>query len=446
MTETSHPALGAARSLALSRIVAGLIIVSGADVHSASRFAGVDPQLVSPPAGLAWLRAFDLSPAFATSLTWLVVVAGVLGVLGAYARVAFAVCASGLFVLLALPHRLGSVIHSHHLLWVAALLAASPCADVWSIDARFEPRTLAPRARYVASLAVLRGLVACIYFFPGLYKLLSFLHGTEPGAWMRSHIVWKWLQHGAAPDWFGRFSPAWFGPMALAATGFELSMPLLVALRRTRLLALAAAALFHVGTALLLFIRFDSLAAVLVALVDLERADAPRLAVGTLVRAAEPATRWVGGVLLLGALLSGLSGETQRYPFACYPTFAEAAPRTMPSARVVLTRGGQACVLPRPGDSPDWIAAFRIAGAYGDALTEARAKAYVLRVLRTKLRASTCRLSGDAQVSLVLEQLDWDFAAQRPHVVSTKTAYYASISALGIAPDEGTSSSSSLSK
>lgn len=444
--EAPDAALGAARTLALTRIVAGFVILLGGDVHGAVRFAGVDPALVSPPPGTTWLRALDLSPLAATLLTWVVVLAALLGMLGAYARRAFAVCAVGLFVLLALPHRLGSIIHSHHLLWAAALLAASPCADVWSVDAHFEPRALGRRARYAAPLAAFRALVACIYFFPGLHKLISFAVGSEPGAWMRSHIVWKWLQHGAAPALFGGLPPSWFGLLALGALGFELSMPLLVAFRRTRLLALASAVLFHIGTALLLFIRFDSLATVLASLCDLERKELPRLGLRELIKEAEPATRWVGAVLVSGALITGLSGETQLYPFACYPTFADPAPATMPSARVLITRDKQVCALPRPGDSPDWIAAFRISGAYGDALTPARASAYLRRVLSAKLRGSSCRLSADAKVSLVLEQLDWDFTAQRPRVVSAKVVYSAATSALGIAPAEGTSSSSSLSR
>jgi hypothetical protein len=197
-------------------------------------------------------------------------------------------------------------------LWVAALLAASPCADVWSLDARFEPRPLAARAQYVAPLAVLRALVACIYFFPGLHKLLSFVAGAEPGAWMRSHVAWKWLQHGAAPALFARLPSAWFGPLALGALGFELGMPVLVAFRRTRLLALAAAIAFHVGTALLLFIRFDSLAVLLISLVDLERGPPARLSLRELTRGAQPATRWLGALLVpAGHALAGRAAGTR---------------------------------------------------------------------------------------------------------------------------------------
>jgi hypothetical protein len=444
--EQNQDDLNAARSLALVRIVAGLVILTSADLHGAARFAGVDAQLVAPPDGLAWLASFDLSRMQATGLRWLVVVAALLGMLGAYARAAFGISALGLFVLLALPHRMGAVIHSHHLLWVALLLAASPCSDAWSVDAYFEPRSPGPRARYLAPLVVLRALVACIYFFPGLHKLLAFLRGTDPESWMRSHLIWKWLQHGAAPELFAQLSPAWLSPLALSALGFELVMPLLVVFRRTRWIALLGAVAFHAGTALLLFIHFESLAALLVALLDLERRDLPPLWPRELLAAAQPATLLIGALLVGGALVTGVMGETQLYPFACYPTFDEQAPDTMPSARVILTAGGTSCALPRPHDSPGWIAAFRVAGAYGDPLTRERARAYLRLVLRSELRGTRCRLGADTQAALVLEALTWDFAQGRARSVEERVVYSAAISALGIAPPGNTSSSSSPSR
>jgi hypothetical protein len=293
---------------------------------------------------------------------------------------------------------------------------------------------------------VLRALVACIYFFPGLHKLLAFLGGTDPASWMRSHLIWKWLQHGRAPALFAQLSPAWFAPLALSALAFELCMPVLVAFRRTRLLALLGAVAFHAGTALLLFIRFESLAALLVALIDLERREVAPLGLRNLIASAQRSTLLAGALLVGGAAATGAAGATQLYPFACYPTFDVQVPDLMPSARVILTNQGAPCALARPRDSGAWIAAFRIAGAYGDALTAARARAYLRRVVRTELRGTRCRLGAGTQAALVLEQLTWDFSGGRPRVVQERVVYSAAISALGIAPAGSTSSSSSPSK
>jgi hypothetical protein len=432
--DPAQTALGDARTLALTRLVAGLIIACSADVHTAASFAGLDAQLVTPPVGLGLLRWLALSPMQAQALTWTVVVLAVLGAVGAYARIAFSALSLALLVLLALPQRLGAVSHVHHLLWVATLLAASPCADVWSVDAYFEPRPLGARARYALPLDVLRALLACIYFFPGLHKLLSFLGGVNPGDWLRSHVAWKWLQHGSAPPLLRALPAALFTPLALAALAFELSFPALVAARRARPWLLLATLAFHAGTTLLLFIRFESLAVLWVSLIDLGPAPPEPEPIALRWRAGLRSTRVVGAGLLAGAVIAGALGLTQLYPFACYPTFAAPAPASMPSARIVLAHGQQRCALPRPQGNAQWVEAFRIAGAYGDALDAARAEAYLRHAFRTQAAHTACRVTRDTQLWLVLEQLSWDFDKQHSRVLSERVVYAVGASKLGIAP------------
>lgn len=443
----NHPnaALGPARTLALVRIVAGLVIAASADVHNATHFAGVPSALVTPPPGLTLLRALSLSEVQAQLLTWAVVLLAILGALGAYARASFALLSAALLVLLALPQRLGAVSHVHHLLWVPAVLAASPCADVWSVDAYFDPRSLGAPARYTLPLSVLRALTAAVYFFPGLHKLLSFLGGAEPGAWMQSHVAWKWLQQGRAAALPFALTPHRFTWLALAAVAFELSMPLLVAFRRTRPLALVSAVLFDVGTAALLFIRFESLAVLWVALLDLPPRS-ERVPVPTLLREASRPSLWLGAMLVSGALITGVLGETQLYPFACYPTFADVAPPVMPSARLIVARGTQHCSLPRPLGNTQWVEAFRIAGAYGDARTPQRARAYLRTAYANQGGPTRCPLHTDSSLWLVLEELAWDFEANALRVVREVVVYAAPASELGIAPAGSSASSSAPSK
>jgi len=438
-----HPAnpsaaLPAARVLALTRIVAGLVVACSADVHGAVQLANLDARLVTPPAGLAWLSYLQLPAPLVLVLVWLTVFAALLGALGAYARISFGVTSVALLVLLALPQRLGAVTHAHHLLWISLLLSASPCADVWSADAYFTPRALGRAQSYRVPLFFMQALAAAIYFFPGLHKLLGFLHGSEPGAWFASHLSWKWLQRGQSARVPFPLRPWLLTLLACAALAFELTMPVLIALRRTRLLALLAALVFHVGTAWLLFIRFDSLVVMLV----------PLLYLGTWpglleLRSAQRGIIAAGGVLLSGALLTCLLGATQLYPFACYPTFAEPAPPTMPSAQVWLLHGSERCALPRPHDNPGWIKAFRIVGAYGDALTEPRARAYLRERLATTRNPNRCRLLPDTVLALHLQRLRWDIPSDQLQVVSEQPLYSASARALGMAPADGVRASSS---
>jgi hypothetical protein len=49
----------------------------------------------------------------------------------------------------------------------------------------------------------------------------------------------------------------------------------------------------------------------------------------------------VGALLLLPIVIQGLRGQTQAYPFACYPTFEWMAPAQMPDLRIeVQTEAG----------------------------------------------------------------------------------------------------------
>lgn len=433
-------ALGAARTLALTRIVAGLVIATSADVHHAASFASLDHVLSVPPWGLGWLSDIPISRGPAELLRWAVVGGALIGALGIYARTTWTLTASGLLVLLALPQSMGAVAHVHHLVWVAAMLAASPCADVGSIDARFEPRPLRSSAAYALPVLVLRGLVGAIYFFPGLHKLLTFIQGVEPGFWFRSHLHWKWMQAGAAPALPVAVTPSLLTAAAVLAVSFELSMPLLVCFRRTRPLALLAALLFHAGTAYLLYIRFETLLVVLVSLIDIGPSEG---IVQTLRDRAQAgiAARVVGATLLFAACVTGAIGTTQLYPFACFPTFADAAPPTMPSARVDVLTNGRRCALPRPRGNAEWVQSFRIAGAYGDVLSEERARAYV--VARFRAVGQACPLQTTSTFELHAESLRWDDATPRVALVSQRRLYAVAAASLGIAPDEGAKPSSS---
>jgi hypothetical protein len=227
--------------------------------------------------------------------------------------------------------------------------------------------------------------------------------------------------------------------LALGAVSFELCMPLLVAWRGTRPVALLGAIIFHALTAKLMFIRFDSLAALLVSLIDLR--PSPTHPASRRWRTAWLSTRVLGGAMLLAILAAGFAGATQLYPFACYPTFHQQAPATMPSAQVTVITGEHRCVLARPRGNAEWVQAFRIAGAYGDRHDETRARSYLQARLRT--RRADCTLAPDSQIMLTVQQLRWDHRQQRAQVAASKRVYATLASSLGNAPDDGSSASSS---
>lgn len=61
---------------------------------------------------------------------------GSLAVLGYRSRIALSVLALSAFYAFAISQLGGAVLHDMHLLWFAALLAASPCGDALGWDAR----------------------------------------------------------------------------------------------------------------------------------------------------------------------------------------------------------------------------------------------------------------------------------------------------------------------
>jgi hypothetical protein len=204
------------------------------------------------------------------------VAAAIAAVIGLRARLALAALTVAGFYLLALTQLTGIVTHDMHLLWFAALLAASPCDDALAYDAlKKNGSWLAlERAKSISygwSLTATRLLLGCVYFFPGVWKL------RENGlAWalsdnLRNQMWWKWCQNDWLPAVRVDHFPTLLHVGGLFVIGFELSFWALALFRKSRLVALAGGIAFHVASEALLRIPFASLWACYVVLVDWER-------------------------------------------------------------------------------------------------------------------------------------------------------------------------------
>src|SRR6185503_1400206 len=94
-------------------------------------------ELLVPPWGTAgWLQWVPVTPAWAAAACAALRAAAWAAALGLGTRVsAWSVALLSVYVF-GIPQLFGKVNHhAHHLVWFAAILAASPCADVWSVDA-----------------------------------------------------------------------------------------------------------------------------------------------------------------------------------------------------------------------------------------------------------------------------------------------------------------------
>lgn len=382
--------------LALLRVAVCVIILLSPEPRQALEQAARPPELWLAPPGLRWFL-----PLFAWSAPhlWLLVrvleASALLALLGLWTRVSLAVLALSFLVLFGGAQLSGAVLHDMHLLWFVLLLLVSPSAQVLSLDAwaAGKPwRQVAPSSAGALGTLLARALLGMLYFFPGVHKLL-----VAGPAWAASanlqHQLWlKWFQAGGALPWprIDRF------PSALTAGGaavliFELSFLPCLAWRRGRVLAVAMGLCFHASIQYFLYIPFASLWGCYVLLWDGPRPStkADATSGSALVRSALPVAL-LGSVLLSLAAIQGLRGDTQAWPFACYPTFAEPAPnaiadlsielQTPDGSRRVLREGPLPAPLgqpARPARTPaQWSRVWSLAGLYAAPPSASRLEAF----------------------------------------------------------------------
>jgi hypothetical protein len=394
-----------ALNLALARVVLCGVVLASSEVREAARWAEWARELRAPVPGLGWaLPLVDASGSWVPWARWVCMVATALGLLGW--RVRWTLCLSALSaaLLFALPHFSGGPRHSMHLVWFMLVLAVSPCGLRLRLPWANGRPSLgeADAVGGELSLALLRGFLAIVYFFPGFWKL------RESGlAWifsdnLQNQMYWKWSQLGALPTWRVDRYPSLVTLGAFAVVLLELSFPLLVARPRLRILAALLGLGFHVAAAQLMFLPFAALFACYVVLVDWEwllawlqdtRPSEPASHGVGLTRATLAALRGhggaplirlvlVGGVLSFGAGAAGFSGAMRAYPFACYPTFQWLAGSHMPDLWIEVLHGAERRWLAdspaRGGLRPQarWGMAWQAAGVYGDPVSRASLLGY----------------------------------------------------------------------
>jgi hypothetical protein len=133
-------------------------------------------------------------------------------------------------------------------------LVISPCGAVWSVDRRLSGRPPGPTFIYPWVLRLIFLQMVFMYFFNGLYKLLGEQWRTgEALYFVLANAVRSRVSYAQFPVPF--FLLQIFSTIVLV---WELSFPLLVALRWTRIPALILGVLFHVGIGTSMELEFFS--------------------------------------------------------------------------------------------------------------------------------------------------------------------------------------------
>ncbi len=368
-------------NLAVFRIAVVALLLASNEWRNAVANARFPEALRVAPEGLAWALAIvPITPGVARVAQACFLMGATLALLGAYARVSLVVATlSGLY-LFALPQLTGSVLHDMHLLWFAALLAASPCADALSVDAwtarkNGHPLPSAPSAAYAWPLVTARVLLGLVYFFPGFWKLAS-------GGWawiasdnLRNQMYWKWYEHDWVPAVRIDALPLVCRACALGVVLFELSFLPLAIWKRTRPVAAIGGIAFHVATQALMRIGFVGLWGCYVALVDW-RWLAAREDAGEARKLGR--AWWLGVAIVIAVFVQGARGAVQAWPFACYPTFQWLASDEIPDVVMTATYadGTSARVPQLPKSQAAWGTAWALTGARGTRPTDAALRAY----------------------------------------------------------------------
>ena len=312
---------GHAVDLAVFRIAVMIVVLFAGELHRASEWASVPPELRTPPWGFGW--ASPLVPATSTAaeaLRWATVAAASLALIGLFTRAALAVTALLLLFALALPQQWGAGVHTHHLLWFTLLLAASPCGDVLSLDARRAAVRPAPSPAYGIPVRAAWLTIGLIFFFPGFWKLR-----TQGLDWALSEnlahqLHFKWLEHGTVPFFRLDRQPALLKAGGLGVLLLELTFVALVCIRRVRAYAVAAALGFHAATRIFFLIGFSSLWACYVVFAPWSRWLSAEPGTADRRRSAWPPLL-MAALVLGGAAFAGIQGREHGWPFACYPAF-----------------------------------------------------------------------------------------------------------------------------
>ena len=269
-----------ALNLAVFRIVVFFLLIRVVNVGRVAWFSEFPSALLFPPVGTRFLAQFlPIDRNFAVAAALLLLVTAFLAMVGWHTRASAWLSVILATYVLLIPQLYGKVNHYHHLIWFAAILAASPSGDALSVDAvRSAMGRSAPGERipardparaYALPLRFVWLLLGLIYFFPGFYKF--YVSGLD---WAFSdnlkYQMWaRWFElEGWRPFFRLDQHPALYKTMAFGVVVFEISFIFLVFFKRLRAIAAVCGIAVHEGIKAFMAINFRILEAAYVTFVD----------------------------------------------------------------------------------------------------------------------------------------------------------------------------------
>lgn len=406
--------------LALLRVALGVFVLLSPEPevarHLASYFENGQQSLLIAPPGLAWLiPMLSWCAPYLGGVHWALRLSAVAVSVGVFTRYSLAALLASSSLLFGAAQLTGTVIHDMHLLWLMAVLLAGPKELGLSVDTwlRQAPQ-LRPAHTIHATLSswTARALLGCVYLFPGLAKLR--VSGLE---WALSdnsvnQMRIKWFLAGGETPW-PRIDewPSLVAAMGLGALAFELAFVVLIWSRWGRVVAGVSGLLFHGLIAHFMYIHFVGLWGCYVVLWDGPRGRLETQPGGETKPGSAPprSSLFVAGLvataLLVPVIIQGGRGQTQSWPFACYPDFAHQAANYVADLAIdVQSPDGQWRTLraSRRRASQEWGTVWTVLGLYDGKPKPRALQAYAQRWLaRAPFRSE---LHGNIAVRYVAER------------------------------------------
>ena len=254
----------AERLAALRILIGGFVWIYM--LANVGEFARLAAQPTSPfePVGVARLLDGPLPAAMVWMLFAMLLATGLFFVSGLFYRytgVAFAVL---VLVWASYHSSWGQLLHFEHLFTLhVGVLALSPAAAAWSLDARRRMVLREPSSpRYGWPIRLMAIITVITYSIAAITKLRHTGLAWLDGSTLTNHIAYS----ATRIDLLGGFDPplasfvvgqSWLiSPMAIGALALELFAPIALLGGRVRNLWVASALLFHLGTAATMLVWF----------------------------------------------------------------------------------------------------------------------------------------------------------------------------------------------
>ncbi len=309
--------------LAVFRIIAFGTLLYYPDYPTIFKMSALpEGLLVAPPGWSGLLNAVPPNLILAKVTAGIYLIASFLALIGYKTRImGILAVASGIYFL-GIPQFYGKINHYHHLLWFAAIAAAAPVEDRWSITSwRNKNQFVRHPSAYANPFHYLIAMLAIIYFFAAWWKL-----GGSGINWIWGNGAWLHIQEQAQR--MGTNIPSLIAEneliqkiLGLGTLIFELSWGYFAINQRIRWHWLVLSLIFHLSIFWLMHINFWTLPIFYLVFLPWEKlkvfsSNKPALAVNSTSRLLQP----IGLGLIWVNSLFGLM-HIDSWPFAVYPSF-----------------------------------------------------------------------------------------------------------------------------